>query len=40
MSPNAMAFIDGTAQAWAARAGLRPAPTGRVGAKVLRFDGQ
>ena len=30
MSPNAMAFIDGTAQVWAARAGLRPAPTARV----------
>ena len=39
MSPDGVAFIDGTAQVRAARAGLRPAPTARVGAKVLRFDG-
>lgn len=33
MSPDGMAFTDGTAQVWAARAGLRPAPTARVGVR-------
>ena len=39
MSPGGMAFTDGTAQVRAARAGLRPAPTARVGGKCFGLTG-
>ena len=39
MSPDGMAFADGTAQVRAARAGLRPAPTARVGGNCFGLTG-